>query len=136
MYFCWVFLLASLSTCKQIGSSTGLRAPLAGSRAERQPKVALGASRGVACAAPRRRKPGQATGFAERGDQRRKHIWVWLKTKRSEGQTAGFGPFHSAGSMLEFRFFEPQPSAGSYGELTDSKIKRAQKGSVLGDPLI
>ena len=38
-------------------------------------------------------------------------IWVWLKIKRSEGQTAGFGPcFHLPGQLiLEFRFFEPQP---------------------------
>ena len=37
--------------------------------------------------------------------------WVWLKTQRSEGQTAGFGPcFHLPGQpILESRFFEPQP---------------------------
>ena len=36
---------------------------------------------------------------------------VWLKIRRSEGQTAGCGPcFHLPGQpILEFRFFEPPP---------------------------
>ena len=40
-------------------------------------------------------------------------MWMWLKIKRSEGQTAGLGPcFHLPGqAILEFRFFEPQPRA-------------------------
>ena len=38
-------------------------------------------------------------------------MWVWLEIKRSEGQTAGVGPcFHPGQPILEFRFFEPQPS--------------------------
>ena len=40
--------------------------------------------------------------------------WVWLKIKQ-QGQTAGFGPrVHLPGqAILEFRFFEPQPSGAN-----------------------
>ena len=39
------------------------------------------------------------------------YMWAWLKIKRLDGQTAGFGPcFHLPGQpILEFRFFETQP---------------------------
>ena len=38
--------------------------------------------------------------------------WAWLKNKRPEGQTAGFGSyFHLPGqAILEFRIFEPRPN--------------------------
>ena len=41
------------------------------------------------------------------------HIWLWLKMKRSEGQTAGVGNhglhLPIGQPILEFRVFEPQP---------------------------
>ena len=40
---------------------------------------------------------------------------VAIKIKRSEGQAAGFGPFHSPGQpILEFRCLEPQPNEWSW----------------------
>ena len=38
------------------------------------------------------------------------HRWVWLKIKRSEGRTAGFGPFPTyQDNPFWYRFLEPQP---------------------------
>ena len=72
---------------------------------------------------------GDAPGQRRRG-RKGGVIWVWLKM-RQEGQTAGFG-FHVStyqGSILEFRFFEPQPFAVPTRNLAGSRGRSISLGA-------